>query len=362
VRLRTFIAANMAEAIDQVRRELGHDAVIVSNFTNEAGQMEVTAAVETAPTNLSSGDLEASLEQRLRDSLRRATTRPAEVHVSPSHSGIQFDETLIAEALDAQGVPMNLRDALAAAATALGDDDAVTALARALEARLAFEPVPVLPHAPVMLVGLPGSGKTVTMAKLAASALMENISVDLITTDTERAGAAAQGESYGQLLGLHVRPAENADALSLLLEENTGSTNAVPDRSGRPCFIDTASINPFDRVEFASLKRLTDGARIVASAEPVLVLAATGDATLLAEITSSFAQLGVRRLIATQVDISRRLGPILAAADISRLALAQISVTPYLARGLGPMNSTVCARLILGTFERRAAKFNSVAS
>jgi flagellar biosynthesis protein FlhF len=352
----------MAEAIDQVRRELGHDAVIVSSFTNDAGKMEITAAVETAATNLSAGDLEATLEQRLRDRLRQATARRADTHVTPAHSGIPFDETLIANALDAQGVPANLRDALIAASAALGDDDAVAALALALEARLAFEPVPVLPRAPVMLVGLPGSGKTVTMMKLAAGALMENAPVDLITTDTERAGAAAQGESYGQLLGLHVRPAENADALSLLLEENTGSTSTVPDRSARPCFIDTASVNPFDRVEFAGLKRLADGARVVASAEPVLVLAATGDATLLAEVAASFAQLGVRRLIATQVDISRRLGSVLAAADTSRLALAQISVTPYLARGLGPMNATVCARLILGTFEKRAAKSNSVAS
>jgi flagellar biosynthesis protein FlhF len=366
VRLRTFIATNMAEAIDLVRRELGPDAIIVSSFSDDDGRTEVTAAIETSPRNVSDiapsvavlPNLETSLERRLHDRLRIVSAQSA----TQPHSGIEFDESLIAEALDAHGVPMSLRDVLVAAASALGSDDAVAALAGALETRFNFEPIPILPRAPLMLVGLPGSGKTVTMAKLAANSVLENVPVELITTDTERAGAAAQGEAYGRLLDINVRPAENVDALSLLLEENADSANALPDRSARPCFIDTASINPFDRVEMASLKRLTEGARLVADAEPVLVLAATGDAALLSEVAVSFAQLGARRLIATQVDISRRLGAILAAADASHLSLAQISVTPYLARGLGAMNPTVCARLVLGTHEKRVGTKISIAA
>ncbi len=355
MRLRTFIAANMAEAIDQVRRELGSDAIIVSSFTNDAGRMEVTAAIETArPEPAGAGgpagdlpEIEASLEQLFRDRLRAT---PSQTRNPSGHSGIEFDETLIAEALDGQGVPAKLRDALVAASKALGHDDAVAALARALETRLGFEPVPTLPLTPIMLVGLPGSGKTVTMAKLAANAVMEEAQVELYTTDTERAGAAAQCESYGQLLGLQVHPAENAEALTRLLQTSARSMTQAP----RPRFIDTTSVNPFDRTDFAILKRLTDTARLVANAEPVLTLSATGDATLLAEVACAFAQLGARRIIATHVDISRRIGPLLAAADASRLSLAQISVTPYLARGLGSMNPTICARLILDTHEMRA--------
>lgn len=336
----------MAEAIDQIRRELGHDAIIVSSFTNDAGKLEVTAAIEPASKDV--GELEATLERSLRDRLSRAIPPSiAQASASQAYPPIAFDETLIADALDAQAVPRNLADALVAASIALGDDDALSALAHALETRFSFEPIPALPPAPVMLIGLPGSGKTVTMAKLAANALIENTPVNLITTDTERAGAVAQAQAYAQLLGLQARPAENADTLSLFLKENTGRTNT-------PCFIDTASINPFDPTEFQSLKRWVESARIVANAEPVLVISAATDAVLLNEITTSFAELGVRRLIATHVDISHRLGGVLAAADISGLALAQISVTPYLAHGLGAMNSVVCARLILGTFEKRS--------
>jgi flagellar biosynthesis protein FlhF len=192
------------------------------------------------------------------------------------------------------------------------------------------------------------------MAKHAANAVLEGLSVDLISTDTERVGAFAQSEAYAKLLELGVRPARDVDTLSLLLDENAARINRSPDRPGKPCFIDTASVNPFDRTEFSNLKRLIDGARVSAGTEPVIVVSATGDTNLLCEVAGTFAQFGARRLIATQVDISRRIGPILAAADASHLAIAQISVTPYLARGLARMNSFVCARLILGSHDRRA--------
>lgn len=360
MRLRTFIAANMIEAIGQVRRELGSDAIIVSNQINSAGQTEVTAAVEHAA--ISRGDfiapkseaalsrlpaLEASLEQRLRDRLRASQTNLTEVSTTPHHSGIAFDATLIADALDAQACPVSLRDALVNAASALGHDDAVAALARALEVRLNFEPIATAPQAPVMLVGLPGSGKTVTMAKLTANAVMEGLDVDLISTDAIRSGAAQQGQAYGELLAQKFMLAEDADALALLLEENAASGNGLPDRSSRPCFIDTSSINPFDRVEWEALQRLVSSARHVADAEPVLVLAATGDAGLMREAAAHFASLGARRLVATHVDIARRIGAVLGAADSARLSLAQISVTPYLAQGLSPMHPMICARLIM---------------
>lgn len=360
MRLRTFNAANMAEAIAQVRRELGTDAIIVSNHVNADGSAEITAAVETAPQSrgepvpqksapaiASVPSLEETLEQRLKERLRGH--RVSEVESVATQAAIPFDATRIAECLDYQRVPAPLRDALVSAATALGVDDATLALARALESRFNFEPIATAPRAPVMLVGLPGSGKTVTMAKLAVSAIMQGLETDLISTDAARAGAAPQGEAYGALLGQKFSLAEDLDALSLLLEENAASGNNLPDRSERPCFIDTTSINPFDRVEWEALMRLSSAARLVADTEPVLVLAATGDASLMSEVAVQFVGLGVRRLIATQVDIARRIGPLLAAADASRLSLAQISVTPYLAKGLSPMHPVILAKLILSS-------------
>ncbi|MEQ8281344.1 MAG: hypothetical protein RIC04_00105 [Parvibaculum sp.] len=354
MRLRTFLAESMTDAIVQVRAALGDDAIIVSSHENGRGSIEVTAAVETAlraDGDARSGQDTSGLEQRLEQMLRARLHAPAAPAAgtapSPDDPFIPFDRLSIEAALEAHAVPPALRSDLLTAAVALDRDDAIAALAGALEARLGFEPLPVRPQAPIMAIGLPGAGKTVTLAKLAARAVVDGAPVDIVTTDTARTGAVAQGEAYAHLIGVNLHRAETIDALSLLLEEGNASEDALGDRSHRPCFIDTASINPFDRDDFSALHRLTHNARLAANVEPVLVLSALGDAYVSREAAIEFARLGARRIVATQLDIARRIGPVLAAADASGMAIAQFSVTPYLARGLAQMNAYVCARMIL---------------
>lgn len=354
MRLRTFLAESMTDAIVQVRAALGDDAIIVSSHENGRGSIEVTAAVEAAPRangDARAGQDTAGLEQRLEQMLRARLHAPAapatETGPSPGDPFIPFDSSSIEAALEAHAVPPALRSDLLTAAIALDRGNAIAALAGALEARLGFEPLPVRPQAPVMAIGLPGAGKTVTLAKLAARAVVDGAPVDIVTTDTARTGAVAQGEAYAHLIGVHLRRAETIDALSLLLDEDNASGDTFGDRSHRPCFIDTASVNPFDRDDFSALQRLTRNARLAAGVEPVLIMSALGDADVSREAAIEFARLGARRIVATQLDIARRIGPVLAAADASGMAIAQISVTPYLARGLAQMNAYVCARMIL---------------
>jgi len=354
MRLRTFLAESMTDAIVQVRAALGDDAIIVSSHENGRGSIEVTAAVETAPRSdggARPGQKTSSFEQRLEQMLRARLQAPvvpaAQTAPSPDDPFIPFDRSTIGAALEAHAVPAALRSDLLASAVSLDRRDAIAALAGALEARLGFEPLPVRPQAPVMAIGLPGAGKTVTLAKLAARAVVDGAPVDIVTTDTARTGAVAQGEAYAHLIGVHLRRAESIDALSLLLDESNASEGAIQDRSHRPCFIDTASVNPFDRDDFTALQRLTRSARLAAGVEPVLVLSALGDADVSREAAIEFSRLGARRIVATQLDIARRIGPVLAAADATGMSIAQISVTPYLARGLAQMNAYVCARMIL---------------
>jgi len=61
----------------------------------------------------------------------------------------------------------------------------------------------------------------------------------------------------------------------------------------------------------------------------------------------AFSEAGASRLIATKLDISRRLGGVLSAADAGRLALAAAGVSPNIGDGLAPINPVSLARLIL---------------
>ena len=371
MRLRTFIADTMTDAVAQVRAAMGDNAIIVSSIEGENGGFEVTAAIDTRDTATANAppETDASLEEILREKLSATstseetiseeTTPPhpgerAEDTYAPQqdqpHSGISFDETQLAHALADQGVPQMLATAIIADAQNVDTDDAIAALSAALETRFGFEDLPIAPRHPLMLVGLPGSGKTVTVAKLAARAVIEGVQTEIISTDSERTGATAQADAYGELLQARVSHAESVDAMGLLLDQRADRASIEAADTREACFIDTAAVNPFSSSNFKILKRQIDAARLLAAAEPILVLAAGGEPRGMAETTEIFAKLGVRRMIVTQIDIARRLGGVLAAAEVSGLAFSQVSATPYLARGITAATPVRLARLLLGKF------------
>lgn len=71
----------------------------------------------------------------------------------------------------------------------------------------------------ILMIGVNGSGKTSTCAKLANRYLKEGKSVALVAGDTFRAGASEQLEQWANRLGIHcVRGKENQDPSSVLVD------------------------------------------------------------------------------------------------------------------------------------------------
>ena len=191
-----------------------------------------------------------------------------------------------------------------------------------------------------MVVGPPGAGKTVTIAKLAARAVIAGRPVHLVTTDTVRAGGVEQLAAFTRILEQPLTAADTPDHLADALTER--DADAL-------CLIDSQGTNPFAKPEVADLTRF------LAAAEPeiVLVMAAGGDSLEAAEAAEVFAELGARRSLFTRVDVARRLGGMLAAADASTLSLCNVSVTPLVAQGLSTINPISLARLLMRDPARR---------
>ena len=80
---------------------------------------------------------------------------------------------------------------------------------------------------------------------------------------------------------------------------------------------------------------------------PLLVMPADSAAEEAAAMARCFVALGARALLPTRLDLVRRLGGVLAAADAGRLALSAAGITPQFAYGLRPLTPLLLARCLL---------------
>jgi flagellar biosynthesis protein FlhF len=305
MRLRTFTAPSIGEAMRQVRTALGEDAVILS--TEQVGkEVKLTAAIESA-----------------------AAPSTAAMAAAPASS----DD--IESALRYHGVPKTLADWLLATAADLDGGNPQQALTAALRARFGFRPlIERKPAKPILLAGLPGAGKSSTLAKLAARAKVNGWAATAITCDLAKAGAIEQLATYAKALEIPAYRAKDAATLSRAV--------AKADASGT-ILIDTLGTNPLKAGDLALLRELAEAA----SADIVLVMAAGGDAVESAELAAGYAEAGATRLVATKVDVARRYGGILAAAEAGRLAFAGVGSSPEISSGLGTLRADQLCRLIL---------------
>lgn len=290
MRLKVFRAARMSDAMALLREELGAEAVILDT-RRVAGGVEVTAALEAEEPVL---------------------IPPVAAPPTPAPIG-----------------PLAFHNLPAPLAHALGTG----ALDAALGATFGFAPLPEARERPLMLVGPPGAGKTLTCAKLAARMVMHGGAPLVATTDGQRAGAAAQLAAFTGVLGLTLAVAPSPAALGKALGRRG---------PGQPVLVDTAGCDPFDPAQAVALR----GLAMAAGADLVLVLPAGLDAQEAADLARAFTALGARHLVPTRLDSARRLGAILAAAEAGPLLLTEAGIGPEVADGLESLSpARLAARL-----------------
>ena len=286
MRLKLYRAPSVSEAMARVRADLGADALILGTRPVFDG-VELTAALEPADT------------------------------IEPPERGH-------ADLLGFHGVPDRLRGALS-----FGD------LARALSKTLLFGVLP-LDDKPLLLTGPPGAGKTLTVVRLATRLVLARRPPTVIAADGAKAGATEQLGAFARLLDLPLTEAPDALALSRAVAKRRGGT---------PVLIDTSGTDPFDPAHTDLLRTLISAA----GATVALVLPAGLDPNEAADLACAYAEAGASFLIATRLDVIRRLGGVLAAADAARLTLTEAGIGPGAADGLVPMTPDFLAARLLQT-------------
>jgi len=169
-----------------------------------------------------------------------------------------------------------------------------------------------------------------TVAKLATRSVLAGQSPLVITSDGKRAGATEQLAAFTRLLGLQLIVAQNPLTLARAV------TRRQP---GTPVLVDTAGTDPYSATQHAELTELATAIGGVSA----LVLAAGLCPAESADIAAAYAESGATALIPTRLDLTRRFGGMLAAADSTGLALTEAGHGPGAADGLLPLTPELLA-------------------
>ena len=348
MKIRRFTGTDMRDALRQVRNALGTEAVILETTHNATG-VEISAAVDgdTSPVTAISPawtDSRTTLNETdegpcvVIDGATRGRTLATVSEMDQMREEMRSIRSLLEAQLgrliwddqsrqtpEIAGLLRNFTQLGLDAdiARRLAERSAITHPAGGWTAvlRTMVEELPVADSDPVSdggtyaVIGPTGVGKTTTIAKLAARAALEYgpDSIGLVTTDTFRVAAREQLDTYGQIIGIPVSHASDAQSLGEALAAL---------RNRRLVLIDTAGLSQRDPRLPEQLARLGSASSGITT---LLALPANAHAGAMQEIVDVFRTAKPAACILTKTDEATSLGGALSVLIRSQLALAYVA-------------------------------------
>lgn len=379
---KTYQARSMADALRQVKEDLGHDAVILHTRTFQRGgllglgrrrMVEISAtdlqhavprepAATAAPRRFGPAPLAAAV--RLESAEASTNNAAFDAGADPAVRGelkemrILLDQVLReTKASRLPDVPAELVEFYTQLVSRHVADDLARQLLvdlspvadrpdevrRLLRERIAAwlptsGPIGVASSRPwvVALVGPTGVGKTTTLAKLAANAkLRDGRRVGLVTVDTYRIAAVEQLRTYAGILEIPVEVASSPEDMPTVLQR-LAACDVI--------FIDTAGRSPHDEPRIAELQAILAAAR---PDEVHLVLSSTHGESSAVQAVRRFAMLGADRIVLTKLDEAVGLGVVLSVLRVVNLRLSYVTDGQSVPSDIAEADALVLAARVL---------------
>ncbi|PKH00792.1 flagellar biosynthesis protein FlhF [Paraglaciecola sp. MB-3u-78] len=168
----------------------------------------------------------------------------------------------------------------------------------------------------VALMGPTGTGKTTTIAKLAAQAAhkfgVEQVAI--ITLDNYRIGAYEQIATYGKIIGCSVKQAQNSNELSDLLYQF---------RNKRLVLVDTAGFSQKDARLIKQLNTMRQNS--CANIKHYLVMQANCQYRVMQQTVNEYRQISLQGCILTKLDECYSLGEAISVAIENKLQICYLA-------------------------------------
>ena len=355
MRIKKIRAKNFGEALAQVKKELGSDAVILSSEDKKGSRsyVEVTAAMdyenETAvspeytsqPSVPSPGvsgeymDLKHELRS-LKDYIEAMKESGFELNLKGERRDIynflkaksikdEYALNLIKRADDISDIETLMSDDLNLVRSEPEQQLIKSSISNDRNRRI------------VMLIGPTGVGKTTTVAKLATMAIKERKKVAMISVDTYKIGAAEQIRIYSRMIGIPLDIVSDKEGLRR-------SINRFSDRD--LVLIDTTGQNPRDTEYINGLKAFYE---MNMPLETQLLLSTSSDSEFLMDTYKYYKSLPIDYVAFTKTDEAVRLGAIYNLCSLYRKPVAYITTGQRVPGNIEFMDSRKLSNLILRT-------------
>jgi len=362
MRIKKYIAGTMREALMQIKQDLGEDAVILKTTRQARSllgkeQIEVTAALDdsryppdpgskvqlglyssqgakngsvqataTAATQARQQSAEPNIDKLQRDvqGLKqlvsqlvksKQTEAVSDRRSKPKRAGQEGGWKLfLDQLLDAEvnyELACGLIDQIKASGDAISDEEKLQAV---IQTQLpASGPIKLNSKRTtyVALVGPTGTGKTTTMAKLAAHyALEKGVQVGLATADTYRVAAIEQVRTFSEILNV---------PFYVLFDRHDVQKAKKALSDCQIVFVDCAGRSPHDTSAMEEIDSLINDLQ---PDETHLVVSATTKDKDLRNIVSLYKQRSVNRLLFTKLDETLSLGNVFNTLSASRIPVS----------------------------------------
>ncbi|WP_299090112.1 flagellar biosynthesis protein FlhF [uncultured Metabacillus sp.] len=353
MKVKKYVASSMQEAMNQIRSEMGNDAVILNSKVTQSGgflglfskkNIEVIAAIDPeisqqlvgktkhvrnaaafeTPKREAATDNEPLVKeqnQQLLDEIQQlkgliqsfSTDKKSEFYPEPLR--------MILKEMTKQEVHASLRGRVISKLIEYWhseNGDVTFEQLREKEAELFKNELEGIEFGGISfqkkyinVIGPTGVGKTTTLAKLAAECVLEKKkSVAFITTDTYRIAAIDQLKTYANILKVPIEVCYNIDDF-IAAKKKLDQYDFI--------FIDTAGRNFLESQYVKDLQKIIDFNHEI---ETFLVLAATAKPVDMLAVYEQFSVIPIDKLIFTKLDETSTRGPLLDVIMKTNLGIA----------------------------------------
>jgi flagellar biosynthesis protein FlhF len=357
MKIKSFIAPTIREALTSVKREMGDSPLILDTRDIEEGDIKATAGTKlveiVAAANFIEQDINKELkgddrlnvfskvdrgvENDLPEAIKELSDKLSAQQVEEEYAQILTRETLC----DLGKVPTaSLRSTSEQAVGKEGFEKMDLQQQIIKERFISKIKIPASnlanegTHKAMAFVGGTGVGKTTTISKLALDARThsdKDILLIKIKDDSEE-----RLNKLAELIGATVWVVTTRQELSMIIDEFK-STSLI--------FIDTPGINHLNNVELLELKEYIHN---MPNLEIHLVISATTRFVDVINTVKNYSIIPVQRLLFTKVDETDIYGTLFSVAMATKIPLSYITDGQEIQRNIKPVTGSMIAEMVIG--------------